>query len=792
MATSKVRTTTTCLLLTPSQREAVTKVKRCLHELRGRFAGLHRGDASPAKRSRRSMDPSTDEGMRVLRDRNVISIVGGRGSGKTTVLETVLREVEEESPTAILLRPIYPEAFLVGRHPIGWIAAALKPCVDRTAAQLRVKKRAEDAAQLMEAYSQFCNRAQTFLLVQGRGLEFSADAMVRKSDLLAAASESGLSLTQKLDQLIDMLLTLRGDMSIHMPGEVSSAPLLVVSFDDVDLHPDRMSSIMEVLPVLSRLPQTAVLIAADQVLVRAQFGRNCLELVSKDGAPTALQLAEDQFMKRMPFDLQFPLADLTLAERLTFRPEGQPSSLRHVLAELQMRQTGHGPQSLADLFDLSWNGMALAHSAGVLPSLYAAMLPPDPRSLLNLYGILSRHKRGLSGLRTNSADRLGSEMYKKAFHALLVDMVDFLAHRSVHYLDLLRRLYDWRTYPDCIRVDAHDLVSGVSIDSPRGLKENGGEALEIRRFYVEYRGEELPPTVAALVNFTQELSSCPAVVDYSEGISTPGGLSSKTMPLRSKDARLGWPRPHFDSFINHQAFEIRWKASTRSVFDNDADKRPRNRRPCVSTHTFLFYCYCSAIIESVCVNGRRAPLVGEEDLMRSPAWESLVARASGIMKELHDAAEAGDTFARGVRADLDTWVSRDLAWMSAKDAALDEEVAKRASWLRAAISQAVALPREMLKAGQRDADRHREELDAILPQVSLAEIDLDRLVRDLMAGKDEATRTAMLALQMDRRPSRKRDMLTGIMRQLGHRVPGIRSEFSSELGPSREEGCADS
>jgi hypothetical protein len=771
------------LSLTKSQTAVVESVKGCIARLRRAFGEIVQITQEEHEQLLPAAVELEESVLRLIRDRNVISILGGRGSGKTTVLETALRDLRT-TPETIVLRPIYPEAFLVGDHPIGWIAAALRPHVDGSAAELRMKKRADDADQLTEAYNQFNNRVHTFLLAQTQGLDTSGDTMLRKSDMLAAASESGFTLVEKLEELLRRLFTLRPSGSTRTSALSNRSPLLVVSFDDVDLYPERVTRILEVLPVLSHLPRTVVMIAADPSLLRAQLTRGCLELVGKDSQSTGVQLAEDQFMKRMPWDLQFALGDLTLAERWAFRPEGENETLQQVLAGIELRRTKYGPQTLADFFDLSWN--YTAQTPELLPTLYTHMLPSDPRALVNLHGIAVAHRARLRSVAGRDSGRLRTKPYQERFRSLVKDLFQFLSSRNAAYLPVLQRVFDFGKFPDLISIDASELVAGINTRT-RELADNDDEVRCVRRFYVRHGEEELPQSVAGLLSFGEELDICPVEVGYVQHLSRPGGLSTKQKFLGSEDGQLGWPIPRYDSFLTHEACNLRLETAVQWFEGNEMATELRKIRSTVPQRLLLFYWYCSAIFECVCLKGAPVPLdIHNQPLTSDATWQLLADHMVKVINDLDKIDDTDDDFAHGVLYDLNAWVARDLAWLSADDAARDAGVAQRARWLRKTISDAVPHLVDMLEVGQRESDRYRADLDKVLPKIDLDEIDLQELVNDISAGKEAATRMALLALQLDRRPSKKRDALADIMRQLGHKVPEARSELEAVAGPARE------
>ncbi len=766
------RTEDSLLFLTESQRVVFDRVMKCIETLR-----LASADAADGNVTRAS---ATESGLKspalnVLRDRNVISILGGRGSGKTTVLLMVLQALKSQSPRTIVLRPIYPESFLVGDDPIGWISTALLDPVQKAVEELRNRKRPNDADQLREAYDQFSHRVTTYLLARReRGFDSSADTMVRKGDLLAAAGESGSSLMRKLEALLVLLFEFGRNVSSAKRVDSSLAPALVVSFDDVDLYPDRVTRILQVLPSLSLLPQTIVIIAADPSLIKAQLSRDCSAFMTEDLAQTGRQLAEDQFMKRMPWDLRFELRNLTTAERWTFRPLVQRESIVDVLRQIRLRRTGYGPQTLADFFDLSWNYGDSGKDRDLRPTLYTRILPPDPRSLVNLHGILLQHRGILQELVRRDPAVFQSDEYQMAFRSFFADFVEFTSHRYTIYSDVVQRVFDFETYPDSIGLDPSKLHAGLAT-SESTLYSGLDSAVIIRSFWVKYMDRTLPQPVAGLLSFSEELNFCPVRVGYVDHMARPGGITSKDKVFGSRDGRFGWPRPRFDSYLTHEAFNLRWDTAVRWFRGSAAAKLFRNSHGPSASYLLFFYWYVSALIESVCVGGEAVPLqIYKQDLARDSVWQPLANRLAHVMVGLETMSPADD-FATNVRADFKIWVSRDLAWLCTEEAARGAEVAERAKWLRLTISAAVPDLEKDLEQGQRDADECRAQLDQVWPVVSFDNIDIERLIRDVVARKDEALTQAMIALQRDRRPSSKREALADIMKQLGYKVPEAES-----------------
>lgn len=761
--------------LTAAQKKAVDQVLGLLKGIRDR------APERPSVYGRTIVELHTDvdlrqhwEGLAYQRERNVVSILGGRGVGKTTVLEEVLRRLlDKESADTIIIDPIVPESFLQGDHPLGWISAALWPHVRQIEEQLRRSNRDAGANELRKVYRDFASSVRAFVLGDRATSASPYDATTRLIDESTWLAVAGYEVPRKLGALVETLFALHLEVSPRGDRRSQGRPLLVVSFDDVDLHPDRLASILSAMPVVLAHPAVVVLVAADPELLNSGAEAQCRKLVPNEDASKARQLARDQLRKRLPLDLRVSLPTLTVPERLDFVPEGEESSLRDVLAGIRICDRFIGPKTMLDLFDLSWN-LPQVSGTPEAATCYVHMLPDDPRSLSQLYWMTSRYHRALETVPREGGPLRGNPEYRRQFFGFMRAFLLAVADEYVEAGSLFEQTYEFLEGEAEVRIRLGDFSLGRQA-TERPLFKGGDRALVPLEPFLQVDGATLPPPVSGLLFLVTELAYMPLRTGIFGALQYPGGIGPNDGGILTREGRFGWPWPQFESFLIHDALARRW----RLPLIRSARELAGVERLAGETATLwrlrLLYWYLSSVVEAARSPGEEIRYeIADADLSSDDLWADLVKHASTVLLDISDSAGTDSNFPLPMQNDYERWVLRDLAWMSFDEVARDEEVKARIAAFRAQLCEDLEITEDQMEAGLSDAEGYLAQAKENYPEyLRLDALDLQSLVLRIAQGDDQALAQAMLILRIDRTRSDKRAQLEAVLRRLGHEVPGL-------------------
>ncbi len=731
------------------------------------------------------------------RDRSVVTISGGRGWGKTTVLEMVLANLRQGKPAeTIVLDPIYPEAFLVGDLPIGWIAASLAGHVNKLAEELRGKDKFAEADKLDGAYHRFNTRVQWCLVPRQSAWASSRESTEQVADALSAAARSGLELCGSLNVLLDAMFEAK---TFTAEKKTKLQPLLVIPFDDIDLHPERLDSILELLPSIAALPRVAIIVAADLELLRNRMRRTSEDFFGVAGKSSprggyvdsdtnsktnatkeltlrttaAAKLAEDQMGKRFPWDLRFGLGEMSLSERLAFCPVGTDQSLHQLFKSIRLTNGTFGPRTFVDFFDLSWNYRSdLAPSQNERITQYTYMLPADPRSLTSLYMIVKRHARILAP-EPDAQSAILENDYRQKFFFFLRDFVEFLAQRHPFGAEVCESLFKFNSQDHEIVIDATEWEG--SVQARKALLLGSKEAASVFcKHNGAYQKQPLSVGTAALARLASEIDCWPVEHAFQSRIDQSGGMESPFKPLTHTDAeRIGWPLPQFDSFVIHDAWQARWK-KVIAILVAKYDKIERGNMP-VGARLWLFWAYCRNMVDAITqgANG----LTQEDFQQDAPPehlWSAFVEDFKNCLHKLCEASRMHDVFARSLTFDLRTWAALYLSFLTIPDMALNSEVAKRAldvlSRIRA-VSDGLGFEQDTWTNAEAEAVGFAKRLRKPLPIVDLDAVNWEKLANGLINHDQESVQMARYLVATSNRPNENLAQLTELMGQLGYSLP---------------------
>lgn len=336
----------------------------------------------------------------------VVTILGERGTGKSTVLQFALRELSRH-PNYHVLPVIDPDGFARGDSLGGW-----------TLAHLRHGLSGSEKAHLLSA-------GQT---LDGKIEELSRIQAVRSGDFLAGLEHRGLTfedftrdavkvpyrnvgMGDEWAQLIESLATAKSQSGLQ----------LIIAVDDADMSPEALPSIVKDAQMLGASPRVVIFFAAAESTLRQALE---IGLAADHGAiagdalthqllsPRDIRsLVERKLVKNFPRSLRVNLPPLGLESRLDFTPLGHQSSLGELLSRFTIEVPGL--ERLLDLF-------VVRNASGEVlePSEYAEALSDNPRDLRQLHEALENEAAGMVADDTNAGARALGHVLQHGFEAI--------------------------------------------------------------------------------------------------------------------------------------------------------------------------------------------------------------------------------------------------------------------------------------------------------------------------------------------------------------------------------------
>jgi hypothetical protein len=395
----------------------ITTAVETIETFRAQYAYLEQQD---------DHDPETGLPRPEFHFQPVLSILGPRGSGKTSALLTLLARLRRAHPADLILDPLDPHRFLDDDRILYWFLAALGPYVRRIGEVERLKltprARGYDNRGSTELaddlhtngidalYHELSDKARwMFQAIGEAGIDTRLEQRFRQHYLTRS-----LDFSQRLDGLVRRLTTTvaveRRSVAAGQSANVGrELPLLILPLDDADLVPEYFDDLMTFLRIVSPwVSRLVTILTADEPLamltmtaryLRTMFAesrsqrhtiRSILDLDSVDRA--AEQLARQSLTKLLPQSQRFFLEPLSVVERMRFRPveaDGVPD-LTSLLDELGIGRFLH----------LDWAiRSSRRQPRGTIWSEYAAVVSNNPRALEQGYDVLRTASIGGGGRR---------------------------------------------------------------------------------------------------------------------------------------------------------------------------------------------------------------------------------------------------------------------------------------------------------------------------------------------------------------------------------------------------------
>ncbi len=264
-------------------------------------------------------------------DFSIVSVCGGRGTGKTTVLKQARPMLKDEGHLVTeLLRPDLFARF--ESLPTALINAVILE-IQETGRSRELHQSGGEQITLEEWGRRLIRRAAI-----GRSADFMPGGSL---DQYAAddarASEVAFSFASEWEAFVDAV----------RPG----GGLLVASVDDLDLATERLTELIDDLRVLASPRGVAFLVAIDLEEARRVLATKMAIAPGQPSAPALRETASGLFVTKAPAsqatvdgqltklfrpDLRVSLRPLMPSERLDFKPIGEPESISELLDRFEL------------------------------------------------------------------------------------------------------------------------------------------------------------------------------------------------------------------------------------------------------------------------------------------------------------------------------------------------------------------------------------------------------------------------------------------------------------------------
>ncbi len=209
---------------------------------------------------------------------NVFSILGARGTGKTSVAFTLREKIKQDSrhPDDVVFPIIIPEVIPDNCSILGWILAIIKEEADSLEKRFSGRRKEKGETEWgRENYWMGCDyqeRTDGEMLVKRLGelrqylFAGNYDPSNERSyyaaiDNMSAAWENNYRFANEFAELWDLWV------KILNGGDKNKNPLIFFIFDDVDLAPERIEELLSVITKYLAHPNLVVIVTADEKLL---------------------------------------------------------------------------------------------------------------------------------------------------------------------------------------------------------------------------------------------------------------------------------------------------------------------------------------------------------------------------------------------------------------------------------------------------------------------------------------------------------------------------------------------
>ena len=209
---------------------------------------------------------------------NIISILGGRGAGKTSILYTLYKRFKSEDNN-IMVPIVMPELLDKNESIISWILSAIEVCLNDVEDKIiDESKGCQDKANIKKVFEEydffercvfnknnklrkkFNDLKQAFYDNENKnfGSNYSEN-----TELMAQSVQSGFEIIPKFIGFWNLLIKIYQKLLIESKSK-NTIPLVFLFIDDADLKPEIINELLFVIPKFLSHPNVVIFISGSQ------------------------------------------------------------------------------------------------------------------------------------------------------------------------------------------------------------------------------------------------------------------------------------------------------------------------------------------------------------------------------------------------------------------------------------------------------------------------------------------------------------------------------------------------
>lgn len=292
---------------------------------------------------------------------NFISILGGRGYGKTSLALTVLEDIKKEEKGDIILDLIDPARFNVEKNVLGWIIAMIGNEIEKLEREKNnytfcngSNRMYEELKNIFDQFKINYIRSRSIYTRKGAAV---VDGSYGLTKVMEEALFADVKLRKNFHELIDKFMDCVQLYNVERNKKIkekNEGPLMFITFDDLDISPQYSSDIINtMLGYLAHKSIVVIILGEYKTFKESKI----IDLWNENEIPKDFRaddiLTENTIInniarrsdhileKSMPSYLRHKISPLNLEDRLNFTPYGRKKddsvqSLRNLLSRVKI------------------------------------------------------------------------------------------------------------------------------------------------------------------------------------------------------------------------------------------------------------------------------------------------------------------------------------------------------------------------------------------------------------------------------------------------------------------------
>lgn len=300
---------------------------------------------------------------------NFISILGERGAGKTSMLLTILDEINDKNKNLsnnkikkdFIIPIIDPDKMNLEKNSLGWIIYSFDQVIQNIVQHEKINKEyCTDNRQVIELEVLYKNLKTCYIRCREfyrNNLATLSDGKIEYEKVNQNIILADINLEKTFNEFIEKYIEVIKFIEENEYNIVSDEePLIFISFDDIDIKPKYGPEILNVISNYLAHPNIVVLICGEENTFKESL---VIDMWNRYDIPESFQSdlklgesrlfnnisnrADDVLAKILPAKNKYHLNGLTINDRLNFRPYGNLE--KESIAELLSKFTIGGDKN---------------------------------------------------------------------------------------------------------------------------------------------------------------------------------------------------------------------------------------------------------------------------------------------------------------------------------------------------------------------------------------------------------------------------------------------------------------